>query len=68
MMEIVFDKNVNIVEKGENAGYQFLFFTFPIMFSKGFYFRVIKVRLSLKSRKDGGGGGGGWGCYKKVQK
>ena len=33
----------NIVEKGENAGYQH-FLLFHAMFSKAFYFRVIKSR------------------------
>ena len=49
IMFFVFDrvKNIdrveNIVEKGENAGYQHFLF-FPTMFSKGFLLKVVKSR------------------------
>ena len=35
-IKVVFHKIENIVEKEENAGYQH-FFSFPTMFSKGFF-------------------------------
>ena len=36
----------NTVEKGENAGNQH-FVLFPTMFSKGFFFKVVKSRDCL---------------------
>ena len=36
-----FERIENIVGKGENAGYQH-FPLFPTLFSKGFFFRVVK--------------------------
>ena len=41
MMEFVIDWVENIVEKGENAGYQY-FLLFPQCFEKGFIFKVLK--------------------------
>ena len=41
METFVLDKTENIVGKEKNAGYQH-FFLFPWMFSKGFFFRVVK--------------------------
>ena len=38
--EFVLDRIENIVGKEEDAGYQD--FSFPTMFSKGFFFRVVK--------------------------
>ena len=40
----VSNKVENIVEKGENAGYQH-FLLFPTTFSKGIFLRVVKVRI-----------------------
>ena len=34
----------NIVGKGENAGNQHFLLKFPSMFSKGFFFRVVKCQ------------------------
>ena len=42
-LKFVLGKVENIVEKGENAGYQH-FLLFPTMFSKGFPFKVVKSR------------------------
>ena len=41
MMEFVIDWVENIVEKGENAGYQY-FLLFPQCFEKGFIFKVFE--------------------------
>ena len=43
MMIFVFDRVENIVEKGENAGYQH-FLLFPQCFLKGSFDRVVKNR------------------------
>ena len=40
------DKLENTVGKGENAGYQH-FLLFPTVFSKAFFFRVVKSRDCL---------------------
>ena len=42
-LKFVLGRVENILGKGENAGYQHLLL-FPIMFSKGLYFRVVKSR------------------------
>ena len=42
-LKFVLGSEVNVVGKGENAGYQH-FFPFPIMFSKIFFSRRVKSR------------------------
>ena len=42
-MIFAFDKVENIVEKGENAGYQH-FLLFPQCFQKSFFLKVVKSR------------------------
>ena len=46
MMKILLDREENIVETGENAGYQH-FLLFPIMFSKYLYCRHVKTMACL---------------------
>ena len=50
MMEFVFDMTQNLFGKGENAGYMYQHFlwsqefsTFPTIFSKSLFLRVIKA-------------------------
>ena len=43
MVVSVFDREENIVGKGENAGHQ-NFLLFPTMFPKGFFLRVVNSR------------------------
>ena len=43
-MIFVFDRVENIVEKGENAGYQH-FLLFPQCFQKAFYPGLLKVEI-----------------------
>ena len=51
MVISVFDRVENIMGKGENAGYQH-FLLFPIMFSKGFFFKGVKSGLCGKELAD----------------
>ena len=46
IMIFVFDSVENIVGTGENAGYQH-FLLFPLMFSKGFFFRIVWKSLKF---------------------
>ena len=48
MMIPAFDREENIVGKGENAGYQhFILFPFPTLLSKALSCRLVKTRDSL---------------------
>ena len=49
-MKIVLEMVENIVEKGENAGYQY-FLLIPTIFSNGFIFKVVKSRDCPKELK-----------------
>ena len=48
-MIFVFDRVENTMGKGENAGYQH-FLLFPL-FSKAFFFRVVKIRDCVVKRQ-----------------
>ena len=45
-MEFVFNRVINILEKGENASYQY-FLLFPKCFKKAFFLRVVKTGKEL---------------------
>ena len=45
MVQFLSDMVQNMVGKGEIADFQY--FSFPTMFSKGFFFRVVKTRDCL---------------------
>ena len=51
MMISLFDRVENTVGKGENAGYQPAFSSFPTLFSKAFFFGdgLLKVGIVVKS-------------------